>query len=256
MAWRAGDGDKHIGTYEEAAAVLLDRVGSNGDLGAIEYAPATPTSFIYQRHAYNMRVSFEVLYSGAILGENISPLIRICRPDRHPWPERFTESEDIRRPLVGPPFQFWDLDWNQIEGELEPNQLRPHAVVLSPDLPGQLADELEPARTPVEREPDSSKGIGWQGAWAVALLEKQARKESLGGITEIIWSSEQNPTWAVEVRLDVVRVVECEDYDDEMSEDEDDDEDTPALLIRGISDYEVHASVLRVFVKSEKIAQL
>ncbi|KAJ6516982.1 hypothetical protein DFH09DRAFT_1099249 [Mycena vulgaris] len=53
-----------------------------------------------------------------------------------------------------------------------------------------------------------------------------------------------------------VRVVECEDYDDEMSEDEDEGEDTPNLPARGISDYEVRATILRVFVKNKKITQL
>ncbi|KAJ6550608.1 hypothetical protein DFH09DRAFT_1086556 [Mycena vulgaris] len=215
--WCAGDGDEHISTYAEAAAVRLNFVGPNADLGAIEYAPDAPTSFVY--HISDTRAPWDIRpQDAAILGQKISSLMCKCRPGRHPWPERFMESD-------------------------------------------QLAGDVEP-RSTAGGKLDSSRGVGWQGAWMVALLEKQARRESLGR-REIIWSSEQNPTWAVEDRLDLVcpdfkaaRVVECQDYEDERSEDEDEDGDTPTLPARGISDYEVRATVLRVFVMSEKNAQL
>ncbi|KAJ6516987.1 hypothetical protein DFH09DRAFT_1099254 [Mycena vulgaris] len=197
-------------------------------------------------------------FAASYLSKNVS---------KRPWPERFMESEWIQRPLPGPPFKFWDLDWNGEGGQWYPIQLKPHAVVPFPDLPGQLAGDVEP-RSTAGGELDSSRVVGWQGACAVALSEKKAHEESLGGREEITWSSEENPTWAVALCADyhdfkVVRVVECEDYEDyedeSMSEDfEDEDKagDTSTLPARGISDYEVRATILRVFVKNKKIAQL
>ncbi|KAJ6550572.1 hypothetical protein DFH09DRAFT_1086516 [Mycena vulgaris] len=182
------------------------------------YAPAAPMLFVYQRHAHTMEYSSE---DGAIPGGNIPPLTRICHPDRHLWPERFME------------FKYW-----------YPSQLEPRAVGLSPDLLGQLARDVEP-RSTAGGELDSPRGVVWQGAWAVALLEEQARKELLGG--EGDYKRIRHGLWKL-----AVRVVECEDYDDEMSEDEDKGEDTPNLSARGISDYEVRVTILQVFVVSRR----
>ncbi|KAJ6516964.1 hypothetical protein DFH09DRAFT_1099232 [Mycena vulgaris] len=142
-------------------------------------------SFVDQRHAPTMGYPSQ---DGAILGENISPLMCICRPDRHSCPERFMESEYIYRPLTGPPFQIVRprLEWG-----------------------------------------DS----GTRGCRAQIYRGKQAGFFTRGGLA--------------------VRVVECEDYDDEMSEDEIEGEDTPNLPARGISDYEVRATILQVFVENE-----
>ncbi|KAJ7465120.1 hypothetical protein FB451DRAFT_429902 [Mycena latifolia] len=251
------DEDEFIGTYAEAATVLLNVVGSSAELGTIEYTPATTTSFVYERHAYTSVMSSTVTYYGgaAALGENMSPLIRVCLPDRRPWPERFKKyihNEEIERPLIGPPFKFWSIDWpgyGDGHRRWEPNALEWHAVALSPDLPGQPQDDVEPGSTE-GRETDSTEGLGWQGEWAESLLQKQARNEPLGERTEIIWNSKQNPTWGVQVRLQPVRVVEREDSEYEMSP------DVAAEVTPGISDYEVRATVLRVFIKSEEIARL
>ncbi|KAJ6489395.1 hypothetical protein DFH09DRAFT_1105420 [Mycena vulgaris] len=187
FTWFAGDEEEHIGTYAEVAAAPLNIVGVNALLGAVEYAPAAPTSFVYQRHVHTMG-----------------------------YP-----CED---------------DWDRGKGQLYPSHLEPHAVVLSPDLLGQFAGDAEPRST---------------------AGELNLSRRSLGRREEIRWSSEENPTWAVEVRLNTVRVVECEDCEDEsMTEDEDEDGNTPTLLARGISDYEVRATILRAFVQSEKIVQL
>ncbi|KAJ6550664.1 hypothetical protein DFH09DRAFT_1168649 [Mycena vulgaris] len=231
--------------------VVLNRIGSNPALGAIEYTPAKTISFNYERHAFTTVASSEITYYGAIFGTNMSPLIRICFPDRHPWSERFKKLENIQRPLAGPPFEFWSVDWNGGKGLGDPSDLEFHAVALSPDLPGQLADDVEPNFTE-GREQDSSKGLGWQGAWVVALLEKQARAEPLGERTEIIWNSTQNPAWGMRVRLQAIQVVAREDDEDEVNEEE--FADIPSSP--GISDYEVRATIQRVFVRSEEIARL
>ncbi|KAJ7673438.1 hypothetical protein B0H17DRAFT_1183229 [Mycena rosella] len=123
-----------------------------------------------------------------------------------------------------------------------------HTVALSPDLPGQLRDDAEPGYTE-GREQDSQKGLGWQGAWAVRLLELQARKQSLGERTEIIWNSQHDPTWGVQVRLHAVKVVARKDDEHEVDEEDD-------VMSPGISDYDVRATILQVFVKSEEIAYL
>ncbi|KAJ7082999.1 hypothetical protein C8R44DRAFT_894638 [Mycena epipterygia] len=237
------NGAEIIGTYVQSAAVPLDKGGMNVALGTVEYTPVTSTSFSYTRHAFTGTASSEVTYYGAILGDNMPPLIRICLPGRLPWPERFTTVGYIERRLRGPPFEFWDVDWHG-EAGLEPNALTLHAVSIpGPDLPGQPQADVEPSSED-GREPDSYEYLGWQGDWATALLKKQDRHESLGERTDIIWNATENPTWGVQLRLQAIKLTERVD-------DEDESEDS-----RGISDYDVRATILRVFVKSEEIERL
>ncbi|KAJ7083000.1 hypothetical protein C8R44DRAFT_753603 [Mycena epipterygia] len=217
--------EEHIGTYSQSTAVRLNKGGMNVELGAVEYIPVAPTSFRYTRHTFTGTAHSDITYYGAILGDNMPPWIRICLPGCLPWPERLvpSESENIEKSLTGPPFVFWDTDFNWEDGSTQPD-LALHAVSISgPDLPAS---------------PIHGRAWGWQGDWATALLERQDRHELLGERTEIVWNTKENPTWGVQA----IELTERLDDEDENS--------------RGISDYDVRATVLRVFVKSEGIARL
>jgi hypothetical protein len=92
-SWSAGDDDKHIGTYSEAGTAQLHKAGINTELRAVEYTPSPPVIFQYTRHTDVGTRSSEITYCGAVLGENMSLLIRICLPGCLPWPERFKRYE-------------------------------------------------------------------------------------------------------------------------------------------------------------------
>lgn len=148
------------------------------------------------------------------------------------------------RPLSGPPFGFWNYDWPGYggDGSWEPSRLERHAIALLPDLPGELSEDAEPGW-------DECYSLGWQGAWAFALLQRQGNNQPLGERTDIIWNLAQ--TWGVQVRLQAVEVVEREDDSDDET-----DSDVAEEMTPGITDYTVHATVLRVFVRTEEIGRL
>jgi hypothetical protein len=162
------------------------------------------------------------------------------------------------------------MDWTEDTG-INPENL--HGLTFSPDLPGQPENDTAPIFTG-GREQDSSVGLGWHGNWATALLEKQDRGQLLGERTEIMWDTKEDPTWGVQVRLQVnfrdsrqtlneltlvsqaIQVTEVDpDMYEEVDPDEYEDEESP-VHSRGISDYEVQATILRVFVKSEGFVRL
>ncbi|KAJ7727372.1 hypothetical protein B0H16DRAFT_1779373 [Mycena metata] len=226
-SWIAGDDDKHVGTYTEEVSVRTE-------FRAIEYAPAAPARFN------------DLTEEGAIFGENIPPLLRIALPGRLPWPERFSSSNWVNRPLNGPPFKFYNINWE--DGSWEPSALDVHSVRFTPDLPGQSAEDVEPIRT----WGDPCTRLGWRGPWVTTLLEKQDARQPLGDRTEILWDSMGKwiPTGSgrqningILVYSTTIRVIELTDYDD----------DSPS---RSISDYEVRATVLRVLVKGEGFVRL
>ena len=105
--WLSGELPEHIGTYREVATARLNRLRMATELAAVEYTPASETSFQYTRHANVGTSSSTVTYEGGVFGENMPPLVRICLPSQQPWPERFKRSEyydddDVRsgRPSV------------------------------------------------------------------------------------------------------------------------------------------------------------
>ncbi|KAJ7877005.1 hypothetical protein B0H13DRAFT_744422 [Mycena leptocephala] len=253
--WCAGDGDELVGTYAKSATAQLNKAEINAELGAVVYTPATQTSFQYARHTNTSTSSSEVTYYGVTCGENMPPLARICLPGRLPWPERFKRADPHsypQRPLKGPPFDFYTMDWTEDTG-INPENL--HGLTFSPDLPGQPENDTAPIFTG-GREQDSSVGLGWHGNWATALLEKQDRGQLLGERTEIMWDTKEDPTWGVQVRLQAIQVTEVDpDMYEEVDPDEYEDEESP-VHSRGISDYEVQATILRVFVKSEGFVRL
>ncbi|KAJ6584495.1 hypothetical protein B0H19DRAFT_387664 [Mycena capillaripes] len=224
-------------------SLQLNKIGLNTELGAVEYSPTRPTSFQYTRRAAVGLSSSEVTYYGAVFGTNMPPLVRISLPGRLPWPEKFEPSDDIERPRAGPPFEFWNEDWRGESG-IHPEYLR--GLRFSPDLSGQPGDETEPISN-FGRESDSSVGLGWHGDWATALLEKQDRGQPLGERIEVVWHGE---TWGAQVRLRDLKVteVDADTYEDVENLELDDP--------RGISDYTVQATILRVFVKSEEFVRL
>ncbi|KAF8129117.1 hypothetical protein K438DRAFT_1789231 [Mycena galopus ATCC 62051] len=77
----------------------------------------------------------------------------------------------------------------KIAHRLSPENL--NGLIFSPDLPGQLADDVGPS---LEEGPllDSTVGLGWHGTWATALLEKQEKRQSLGERNEIGWNSRKD----------------------------------------------------------------
>ncbi|KAJ7196520.1 hypothetical protein GGX14DRAFT_473354 [Mycena pura] len=227
--WISGELPEHIGTYRQVATARLNRLRVATELAAVEYTPATETSFQYTRHANVGTSSSTVTYEGGVFGENMPPLVRICLPSQHPWPERFKRSEyynddDIERPRAGPPFHFYNIDWNGGTG-IDPDSFS--GLTFSPDLPGQLATDTEPDGDE-GHEQDSTVGLGWHGPWATALLERQDRGQPLGEKTEIVWNFGNNATWGVQVRL---------------------------RESRGIASYTIRATILRVFVRSQWFVQ-
>ncbi|KAJ7505762.1 hypothetical protein B0H11DRAFT_1976065 [Mycena galericulata] len=240
----AGDGvDEHVGTYIEALSVQLNKGENDSALGAVEYVPATPSVFEYRRHAFTETAPSEVTYYGQILAENMPPRIAICLPGRVPWPERFRRCEYLERSRRGPPFLFCDEDWSGEHG-LHPETDFHGIAIVTPDLPGQGEGDVQPV-SDEGREPDSTKGLGWRGAWATALLERKDKGEPLGERTEIIWNTSENSTWGIQVRLQALRVEETMDEDTEEATDP-----------RGISEYDVRATILKVFVKGEELTRL
>ncbi|KAK6992539.1 hypothetical protein R3P38DRAFT_2739852 [Favolaschia claudopus] len=244
--WSAdGEGPEYVGKYSEAANVLLNQVGMNRELDAIEYKPANLTTFQYTRKANISTTHSDITYYGGIYGDNMPPLLRICLPDRHPWPETFKELDwdPELRPLAGPPFEFYTCDWNGDAG-IDPESLHTGALTFSPDMPGQLQNETE-AESGFGHESDSGVGLGWHGPWATAMLEKKDRGEQLGNRREIVWSSDSDKTWGVEVHLEAAKVTEVDKFTyEELHESEE------PIPTRGISSYTIRASILRVFVKA------
>ncbi|KAJ7637913.1 hypothetical protein DFH06DRAFT_1138565 [Mycena polygramma] len=244
--WFAGNDDELIGTYyTESANVQLNKVGTNTEMQAVEYSPATPTSFQYTRRAEMGLSGSTVTYEGATFGENMPPLVRVCLPDRLPWPEKFKHSDEMGRPRAGPPFEFYNIDWNGHTG-IHPEYLG--GLTFSPDVPGQLADDMLP-EADLGHEPDSTVGLGWHGNWVTTLLEKQDRGEPLGERNEIVWNKGEHATWGMEVCLQALKATE-------MDPDLYEDVEAPEDRSRGISDYEVRATVLRVFVKPNEFLQM
>ncbi|KAJ7644479.1 hypothetical protein FB45DRAFT_691184, partial [Roridomyces roridus] len=160
-------------------------------------------SFKYTRHAFIGTASSSVTYYGAILGDNMPPRFSLCLPGRVQWPERFAardsdvDDDYMHRERRGPPFVFYDEDWNGSTG-LEPDGL--HGLAFSgPDLPGQGQDDV-PCSAEGD-EPDSTEGLGWQGEWGTTLLQRKDQRKPLGERTEIVWRWDQ--AWGVELRLQV-----------------------------------------------------
>ncbi|KAF7357439.1 hypothetical protein MSAN_01339900 [Mycena sanguinolenta] len=262
--WTAGDEDEHIGTYEEAASARLIKGKINTELEAVEYIPTNPIVFQYTRHAHVGTTSSEVTYYGGVFGSNMPPVLRICLPDRQPWPERFQRSyldEDIKRSRSGPPFEFYNVDLNGETG-LEPDCL--DGLTFAPDLPGQPDDGLGPVEDEGD-EVDSAVGLGWQGTWVTALLEKQDKRQPLGERNEIVWhpktinawwrrpeDQEAAPaiTWGVEFSLRFRQPLKITEFSSHIYKDA--DESVPS---RGISSYTVRATILRTFVKNKWFVQ-
>ncbi|KAJ6602230.1 hypothetical protein B0H10DRAFT_1958170 [Mycena sp. CBHHK59/15] len=131
-----------------------------------------------------------------------------------------------------------------------PDRLGRNSVSIEePDLPGQ--DEEGPGYDE-GHEPDSQQGLGWQGDWVNALLERQEHYQNLGERTKTIWNNTSEPMWGIEVRLEARRVVET-DYEKYGEEDSDNAERNST---QAISDNDIHVTILRVFVKDEEIQRL
>ncbi|KAJ7505761.1 hypothetical protein B0H11DRAFT_1976058 [Mycena galericulata] len=256
--------DEPVGAYIEALSVQLNKGENNPALDAVEYVPATPSVFDYRRHAFTGTAPSEVTYYGSILAQNMPPRIAICLPGRVPWPERFRRCGYLERSRTGPPFLFCDEDWSGEHG-LHPETDFHGLAIITPDLPGQGEGDVQPV-SDEGREPDSTKGLGWRGEWATALLERKDKGDPLGERTEIIWNTNEDPTWGIQVRLQVsvssvilfgekvnggsfllqaLRVEEMLDEDTEQATDP-----------RGISDYNIRATILKVFVKDEELTCL
>ncbi|KAJ7608300.1 hypothetical protein DFH06DRAFT_1377583 [Mycena polygramma] len=188
-----------------------------------------------------------VTYEGATFGENMLPLVRVCLPDRLPWPERFKRSDEMGRPRTGPPFEFYNINWDGYTG-IHPEYFG--GLTFSPDEPGQIADDMSP-ETDEGHEPVSTVGLGWHGNWVTTLLEKQDRGEPLGERNEIVLNTAraEDATWGMEVRLQALKAIE-------MDPDLYEDVEAPEDRSRGISAYEVRATVLRVFVKPKEFLQM
>ncbi|KAJ7766508.1 hypothetical protein DFH07DRAFT_955237 [Mycena maculata] len=150
-------------------------------------------------------------------------------PGRIPWPQKFRECDYIERSVSGPPFEFYDEDWTANHG-LGPDML--HGLAMEgPDLPEESEGDVGPDSSE-GREPDSTKGLGWRGAWVMTLLKKHDRKQPLGERTETVWSADNS--WGVEVRFRALGLMEFEDPDDDELEIE-------TASSRGISDYDIRA---------------
>ncbi|KAJ7601295.1 hypothetical protein DFH06DRAFT_1353465 [Mycena polygramma] len=248
--WTVDDPEEdHVGIYGEAAVAQLNKTGMNTQLGAVEYSPATTMSFRYTRQALIDTASSEITSYGGIAASNMPSLVRVSLPSRRPWPERFERpsSEGNRRLRTGHPFFFWDTDWDS-DGDIRANKSlsNSHTINLSPDLPGQSARDVQPTFEE-GLESDSWVGLGWHGDWVTALLERRDHQQPLGERTEIVWSP--NHAWGVQVRLQALNITEM---DPEMC----DEVRAPEDHSRGISDYDVQATILRVFVKSEEFIRL
>ncbi|KAJ6451641.1 hypothetical protein C8R45DRAFT_90262 [Mycena sanguinolenta] len=239
--WCADEAEEYVGTYNEAAAVELNKSGITTQLGVVEYTPERPVVFQYTRRAQVGKVSFDA--ACALFGNNMAPLVRICLLGRLPWPERFGRHHglDHDRRRTGPLFHFWSADCLDETG-LNPECL--HGLTFAADLPGQ----------PGNNSDSIVDCLGWQGSWVTALLEKQDQDQPWGERNEIIWNvspkEDQIPepaTWGVEVCLKPMQITEL---DPDIYEDKDD-----PVPSRGISSYTVRATILRVFVKSEWFVQ-
>ncbi|KAJ7644483.1 hypothetical protein FB45DRAFT_1053233 [Roridomyces roridus] len=229
-----GYGTEYVGTYNKAVAVQLNKSGHNAEHDTVEYIPAAPTSFEYTRHAFPDTVDSEVVEYGALLANNMSPLFR------------------LKRPCKGPPFKFFDEDWDRGVNGLHPDELKHGSLEFTaPDLPVQGQVNVEPG----SEDDESDESSGWQGEWAALLLERSDRKESLGEPrTEIAWmegreslQSSSTKMWGVELRLEALRVSEVDEFEDESD---------PNPSRRAISNYTVRATVLRIFVKSAELTVL
>ncbi|KAK7023047.1 hypothetical protein R3P38DRAFT_2957229 [Favolaschia claudopus] len=252
--WCAGDDyDELLGTYCEAANVTrtLLKGKMNIELAAIEYTPAAPYSFDYMRHAYVGANGSTVTYEGDVFGENMSPLIRICLPDRRPWPEHFRRSAHERKYPHGSSLPIFADDW-QGSNDIHPEsslqkKLQKRSVELVPDVPNQSLEDMEPV-VGSGREQDSTVRLGWHETWATAMLENRDHYHPLGNMTDIFWDPAEE--WGVEMHLQrhfdqVMSVNEVEPWIYEEQ-----DEDSDPLESRGVESYEVRATILRVFVKN------
>ncbi|KAJ7243775.1 hypothetical protein C8J57DRAFT_61365 [Mycena rebaudengoi] len=232
--YETGYDSKPLGTYAEGAPVsLFNIVGWNVEHDAIEYTPAAPTLFTYTRRTYiddDLAASADVV----VQGDCMPPLLRVCLPTRNPWPEVFKPESWTNRPLSGPPFHFYDTDWDN----LNPEDMEGHRMT-DLDLPGQ--DNSGPYSD--MNEDGGWKMSGWQGTWVDALLEKQARGEDLGHRTKIVWHKnlKHGQKWAVKVKLHAIEVFEIIGEPGEPT---------------AIHGYKVEANILAIFVKPEEIERL
>ncbi|KAG8983966.1 hypothetical protein FRB93_006878 [Tulasnella sp. JGI-2019a] len=154
------------------------------------------------------------------------------------------------RRQAGPPFIFTKEDSDGPEGILS-NTL----LLDSPDLPGQ--DELAPwADTDLEwipEDPESTMRFyeGWRGLWADKLMAKSDKRKPLGQVTITQWTTTLGrKQWAVVLKLKAKRL---ETYIPTMNY-----PDHPAMQRMGppkrcISQYEIEATVLRIFVTQSLI---
>ncbi|KAJ7727363.1 hypothetical protein B0H16DRAFT_1735172 [Mycena metata] len=249
--WEASS-ENFVGTYREALAttaelrksvsILMDRKAQTY-ANFLEYVPSIPTTFDYSRHALIGVVDAYLAYDGGVAGENMPPWTRICLPGRRPWPERFQPVSD--RPLRGPPFMFYEVDWAQGGcGLINPeHNLDGPGVMFSPDVPEQFDTGRDILYQ--HRVDGSAVGLGWHANWVTTLLEKQDRGLSLGERIEVMVNAKKNPTWASKF---VLSVTELHPHDFEDLEE--------PIHSRGISEYSVRATILRVFVKPEEIVCL
>ncbi|KAJ7162995.1 hypothetical protein C8R46DRAFT_1281233 [Mycena filopes] len=251
-----GAGGDHVGTYPEAASVKLTmssrtvtlELQGRGKTHFVEYIPlgSTQRSFVYSRHAFNgVAYSGDCLYGG-ILGEDMGPRIRVCLPGRHAWPERF-ERVELGRPLTGPPFAFFDTDWVCHNGIHPEKGLA--GLTLSPDLPGQIDPPENDLVYEDGHEEGSTVGLGWHAEWVTALLQRKDLRQPLGEMTRLIFNDKTNATWAVEA-------LKVEEVDPWICEEVADEENSEAMRSRGISDYTVRATILRVFVTRPELERL
>ncbi|KAJ7145039.1 hypothetical protein C8R46DRAFT_1131432 [Mycena filopes] len=228
-------GDANVGEYAEAGPHHLQMSGQvwvvelqgRGQTHLVEYIPSTAIAFNYSRKAYIGVPPGDPTCQ--ILGENMPPQVRICLPGRRPWPQRL-QTSDWR--LSGPPFKFDETDWADEDPMADIDGL-----TFSPDLPGQV---------------NTGHGLtleclGWHADWVTALLERQDLdlRRPLGATTRLVFNDKA--TWAVEVHLQALAVVQANLDDHEFAE---------AIQSRGISEYTVRATILRVFVTPQELERL
>jgi len=208
------------------------------------------STFQYNRAAFTGTASSDITYYGGIIASNISPIMRLSITGQNPWSEKFPISEcavgcfeicvhsrlltiffpffkqaalepgvvdlgpsiEMRNPS-GPPFQFFESDFQEQDG-WPPERLSTRSTVMTtPDLPGQSHEDAEPDfiscgddEAGSDFEQDSTEGMGWRGSWVDALLTRRRNGESLGKREGVYWSSwnrENERNFGVEMRLKV-----------------------------------------------------
>ncbi|KAJ6451643.1 hypothetical protein C8R45DRAFT_1083686 [Mycena sanguinolenta] len=238
--WTAGDSDEYIGSYIDAMTVQLNKTGINTRFKTVEYTPVTPAVFQYKRHAHVGE--WPDIWESAVFGADIPPLVRICLAGSLPWPEQFNNSslnDDVRNHLYKN-FQNSSIDlYRKTAHGMD-------GIRLSFDLPGQ--PEHDCPNLAYGHELEFSVGLGWHGPWVMALLDRQDQDQPLGVEEKIVWDTGNNitrqTTWGMQVRLQVIDITEL---NPDVYEEVDDDDAVPS---RGISSYEIRATISRVFVKN------